>query len=196
MPPAPRRDGGIRKRQQQRRDRDGDLVMGATPRVTAARPTRPGTKPAASTRQLTELRVTGWTDDAEIPKIVKFLERHASKRSASAKAGGAAASLIKRSRCVEKALIISVRPEDAPVFGKINGFSFASSQGGQKLSITGPGIRNRSPTESTDPAASSATKDTMDLLTGFLDRRYDPSTKLLNLSNRSEERRVGKECPV
>lgn len=192
MPPAAsnRRGGGggIRKHQQQRRDRDGDLVMGATPRAATARqPAKPQTSNAS--RNLTELRVTGWTDDSEIQKVTKFLERHASKRSMGTKTGGIPPAMIKRSRVTGDTLIISVRPEDVPAFSKINGFSFASSHGNQKMVITGPGIRQKSPIDTTGLSSGEA-QGTVELLEGFLERRYDVSQKLLNLSSIADDEKV------
>jgi nuclear RNA export factor len=96
--------------------------------------------------------------------------------------------MIKRSRVAGDILIISVRPDDVPVFSKINGFSFTSTHGDQKLSIQGSGVRHRSPTESTP--ASSGSNETIDLLKGFLERRYDTNTKLLNLSSITEDEKI------
>lgn len=185
-----RRGGGIRKHQQ-RRDRDGDLVMGAAPRVASGRqPQKPQT--SAASRNLTELRVTGWTDESEIPKITKFLERHASKRSMGAKSGGVSPTMIKRSRVTGDMLVISVRAEDVPAFSKINGFSFVSSHGSQKLTIVGPGVRSKSPTDNTtnSNSQSSGSSEIAELLKGFLERRYDVTQKLLNLSSIADDEKV------
>lgn len=187
---AARRGGGIRKHQHQRRDRDGDLLMGATPRVSTPRASQ---KPqhSNSSRTMTELRVTGWTDETDIPKITQFLERHAAKRSPSAKTGGGLApNMVKSSRVAGDVLTIKVRPEDVPAFSKINGFSFTSATNGtQKLVIAGLGIRSRSPNDTTT-TQSSETPSTVALLEGFLDRRYDATSKLLNLSKIAEDEQV------
>lgn len=188
MPPALRRGGGIRKHQQQRRDRDGDLVMGAAPRVT---PIRNAKGPATSnhSRSLVELSVTGWNDAEDISKVTKFLERHAAKRSAGSKIGGLSSTMIRRHRVVGDTLIISVRPDDVPAFGKINGFSLPSKDGStQKLRITGAGVRSRSPNEALPVTGGS--NETIELLKGFLERRYDTATKLLNLSSIAEDEKV------
>jgi nuclear RNA export factor len=192
MPPAAsRRGGGIRKHQQVRRDRDGDLVMGAAPRVTA---TKPYQKPQTGhARSLVELKVTGWTEASEVEKLTKFLDRHAAKRSTGGKSGGLAPAMIKRSRVNGDMLVLSVRPEDVPAFSKINGFSFPSAKGQQKLHISGPGVRSRSPT--TDAAASTSSNgsevaELIELMKGFLNRRYTPSTKLLNLSSIADDEQI------
>jgi nuclear RNA export factor len=180
MPPA-RRAGGIRKRQQERRDRDGDLVMGAVPRATTA----PKPQSSNSSRSLVELKVTGWTDETEVPKITKFLERHASKRNAAAKSGGMSSNLIRRSRALGETLTISVRADDVPAFSKINGFSFPSAHGQQKLTITGAGVREK-PVNGAE-ATNSETKSHIEMLKGFLERRYNPEQKLLNLSSITDD---------
>ncbi|KAF2013155.1 NTF2-like protein [Aaosphaeria arxii CBS 175.79] len=186
-PTGPRRGGGIRKHQ--RRDRDGDLVMGATP--------APRTTPKQShSANLTELRVTGWTDKAEVQRVIQFLERHAAKRSSNASKNGPS-NIIKRTRVFGDVLHIFVRSDDVAAFGKINGFSFASTHGSQKLSISGSGITSRDGA-STEQATSSDgnkvehMKQTIEVLRGFLSRRYDADAKLLNLSTITSDEEVRK----
>lgn len=188
---APPRTGGIRKKTKKDRktlqpDRDGDLSMGAAP--APAQPQRPKSS-------LVELRVTGWTVEEDIPRIVQFLNRHASRRKGGPKQSGGPASLapnlIKSSRFADGVLIIRVRQDDVPAFGKINNFQFTSTNGSQKLSISGPGIRASEKAADAESAtldkaakdASTGKEEIMELLKGFLERRYDPSQKLLNLSN-------------
>jgi nuclear RNA export factor len=96
--------------------------------------------------------------------------------------------MIRRSRVATDNLIISVRPDDVPVFSKINGFSFPSKHGAQKLGITGAGVRSRSPNEALRVTSDSS--ETIELLKGFLERRYDTTTKLLNLSSIAEDEKM------
>ncbi|KAH7123837.1 hypothetical protein B0J11DRAFT_580600 [Dendryphion nanum] len=181
---GPRRRGGIRKHT--RHDRDGDLVMGSAATTTIRTSAKTRTPHGSN---LTELRVTGWSDPTEITRITQFLERHASKRSTTAVKGGPSPNIIKRSRVSGETLNIFVRPDDVNAFGKINGFSFASSHGSQKLTITGPGIRSKSPTESTSTttttttAPNTTTNETVELFKAFLFQRYNSEAKLLDLSN-------------
>ncbi|KAJ4345772.1 nuclear mRNA export, poly(A)+RNA binding protein [Didymosphaeria variabile] len=194
------RGGGIRK-QRQKRDRDGDLVMGAAPRVaTAARGS--GSKPRtreSHTAPFTELKVTGWTDDKEVAKILNFLERHAARRSQKTTKGSVPPKMVKRHSAAGTLLKIFVRPDDVPAFGKINGFTFNSAHGTQKLTITGPGIRSKSPnamdTTSGDKDKSTdkpETSETIEMLKGFLFRRYQAEEKLLNLSKIADDEEVAK----
>ncbi|KAJ4287245.1 nuclear mRNA export, poly(A)+RNA binding protein [Kalmusia sp. IMI 367209] len=199
------RGGGIRK-QRAKRDRDGDLVMGAAPRVSPApraqRAAGPGPRPRNTpTAAFVELKVTGWTDDKELSKLINFLERHAARRSPNASKSSLPPKMIKRHRVAGTVLTISVRPEDVTAFSKINGFTFTSTHGTQKLNIAGPGIRSKSPTASTamdvttsDGASrnKSTTSETVELLKGFLFRRYNPEGKLLNLSTIAEDEEVAK----
>lgn len=202
------RGGGIRKQRAKRdakRDRDGDLVMGAAPRVAAA-PTARTERAAASgsrsrstpTAGFVELRVTGWTDDKEMTKLINFLERHSSRRSPNASKSSLPPKMIKRHRVAGTTLTISVRPEDVSAFNKINGFTFSSQHGTQKLTIAGPGIRSKSPNASSMDVAGEAktgsetTSETVELLKNFLFRRYNPDAKLLNLSTIADDEEVAK----
>lgn len=183
MPPAtaPRRHGGIRKhQQQQRRDRDGDIVMGAAPRsgtssaprnadgTKGPRPARPaprnnaenGHDPARPANSLAEVKVTGWTESSEIGKLINFLERHSARRSQKATRGGVHPKMIKRHEVSGSVLRLFVRTDDVTPFGKINGFTFTSSAGSQKLRITGPGIRTKSSNESPPPTTALQSADT------------------------------------
>jgi nuclear RNA export factor len=163
--------------------------MGAAPRVaaTARHPPR-----SAHGGTLTELRVTGWTDDKEIPRLVQFLERHSSRRSPNTSRGGVPPNMVKRSKVVGDVLTIHVRPEDVVAFNKINGFSFTSTHGSQKLSIVGNGIRSRSPNDSAPPSDKGSSAETIDMFKAFLERRYDANMKLLNLSNLAADEEVAK----
>ncbi|KAK7191560.1 TAP domain-containing protein [Paraphaeosphaeria sporulosa] len=194
------RGGGIRK-QRAKRDRDGDLVMGAAPRVaTAARAS--GSKPRASrdshTAPFTELKVTGWSDDKEVAKLLNFLERHAARRSQKVTKGAVPPKMVKRHSAAGTLLKIWVRPEDVPAFGKINGFTFTSAHGSQKLTITGPGIRSKSPNametsgDKDNATLKPETSETIELLKGFLSRRYQADEKLLNLSKIADDEEVAK----
>ncbi|KAF2786426.1 NTF2-like protein [Melanomma pulvis-pyrius CBS 109.77] len=186
-----RRVGGIRKHQ--RRDRDGDLVMGTAPRVSPATRHPPRSQQSASHgSNYTELRITGWTDEKEIPRLIQFLERHSSRRSPNPSKGGVPPIMVKRSKVVGNVLTISVRPDDVIAFSKINGFSFASAHGNQKLNIAGTGIRSRSPNHTTVSAAKPQTSETIDLFKAFLERRYDANLKLLNLSSLATDEEVAK----
>lgn len=196
------RGGGIRK-QRAKRDRDGDLVMGAAPRVaTASRASRgSGSAPRARdshTAPFTELKVTGWTDDKEVAKLLNFLERHASRRSQKAHKGSVPPKMVKRHSAAGTLLKIWVRPEDVTAFSKINGFTFTSAHGSQKLTITGPGIRSKSPNamDTTNDKGKGADKqdsaETIELLKGFLFRRYQAPEKLLNLSKIADDEEVAK----
>ncbi|KAF2270684.1 hypothetical protein CC78DRAFT_528425 [Lojkania enalia] len=180
-----RRPRGIQKR---RLDRDGDAIMGAAPQVKSARP--PVSK---SSTTLTDVKVTGWTDATEITRLTQFLERHASRRRPNAtKSGPPASHIIKKSRVEGNVLTLRVLPDDVVAFSKINGFTFNSHHGSQKLSITGPGVRRRShspPTSTSTEKTPSEDKERTEranyltkLLETFLERRYSPSEKLLNLS--------------
>ena len=145
---GPRRGGGIQKRQRAGRDIDGDVLMGATPKLA------PKMKNSHSGK-LVELRVTGWSDISDSTRVGNFLERHASKRCTSEIKG---AKIIKRQRVAGLALIISIRPEHANAFGKINGFSFTSTSGkSETLNITGPGIRANASTKSPEPTNAPST---------------------------------------
>ncbi|KAF2187810.1 NTF2-like protein [Zopfia rhizophila CBS 207.26] len=170
---APRRGSGIRKRG--RVDRDGDLVMGAAPKAARAQNTSSERSP------LVELRVTGWTEQDEIQRLVSFLERHAKRRSTTTKqTGPMAGSIIKKSRVEGDVLYIRVRSEDTIAFSKINGFAFNSQKGGsQKLTIAGHGIREKSPKNDERVEGKS---ETVELLKGVLNRQYNPDLKLLDLS--------------
>ncbi|ORY19402.1 hypothetical protein BCR34DRAFT_551986 [Clohesyomyces aquaticus] len=126
---GPRRGaGGIRKRG--RVDRDGDLIMGAAPKV-AARPSGPrSTASAPNSATLMDLKVSGWTDESDVPNLIKFLEKHATKRKPSARHGGPNSNaMIRKHRIEGTDLIIRVRPEDLVPFGKVNGFSFTPQDG-------------------------------------------------------------------
>lgn len=194
------RGGGIRK-QRAKRDRDGDLVMGAAPRVaTAARASSsktPRANRASHTAPFTELKVTGFSDEKEVAKLLNFLERHASRRSQKVTKGAVPPKMVKRHLAAGTLLKIWVRPEDVSAFGKINGFTFASTHGNQKLTITGPGIRSKSPNAmetfgDKDAALKPETSATIDLLKGFLSRRYQPDEKLLNLAKIADDEEVAK----
>ncbi|KAF1975654.1 hypothetical protein BU23DRAFT_529464 [Bimuria novae-zelandiae CBS 107.79] len=196
------RGGGIRK-QRQKRDRDGDLVMGSAPRV--ATPARGGRGSGSGPRSrdshtapFTELKVTGWTDDKEMSKILSFLERHAARRSHNASKGSIPPKMVKRHKATGTVLTIFVRPEDVTAFNKINGFTFSSAHGTQKLTIAGPGIRSKSPTamdiatDGKDSEDKSGTSSTKQMLEGFLSRRYDAELKLLNLTKIADDEEVTK----
>jgi nuclear RNA export factor len=166
--------------------------MGTAPRAALATRVLPKPQNPSSTRALTELRVTGWTDDSEIQKVTQFLERHAAKRNGSARSGGVVPHIIKKSRVAGDQLVINVRAEDVPAFAKINGFSFTSKHGAQKLNISGQGIRSKSPNDAAaaDPERAKETANTIELLKGFLERRYDATQKLLNFSSIAEDSQV------
>ena len=194
------RGGGIRK-QRQKRDRDGDMVMGSAPRVASAprgsRASGSGPRSRDShTAPFTELKVTGWTEENEVNKIVNFLERHAARRSQKASKGAIPPKMVKRHKASGTTLTIFVRPEDVTAFGKINGFTFTSSQGSQKITITGPGIRSKSPTAmevegvGKDSGGRTSTNETKQMLEGFLSRRYIPDSKLLDLSSIASDEEV------
>jgi hypothetical protein len=198
----PRNGGGIRKHQQQRRDRDGDLIMGAAPRVSPARPVPRNANTSTPTAAFTELKVTGWTDEKEMTKLIGFLERHSSRRSPNA-SKNTIPKMIKRHRVSssDNILTIWVRPEDVAPFGKINGFTFSSVHGSQKLHIAGPGIRSKSPnaaasmdttTSEEERKDKSSTSSTVSLLRLFLERRYNTSEKLLNLSTIADDEEIAK----
>ncbi|KAF2730176.1 hypothetical protein EJ04DRAFT_515433 [Polyplosphaeria fusca] len=164
--------------------------MAAAPRPVFGGPAPRG--PAA----LTELKVTGWTDVKDVPEIVKFLERHALKRSQNVPRGRGATP-VQESHVQGNALILSVRPEFVVPFSKINGFSFTSPTHGaaQKLTIEGEGIRARrddgSPAQpsitTNNNATGSETETLQAMLTSFLTRRYNTDQKLLNLSAMAED---------
>ncbi|KAF2636113.1 hypothetical protein P280DRAFT_473263 [Massarina eburnea CBS 473.64] len=196
------RNGGIRKHQRQRRDNDGDLIMGSAPRVAAAaRPAR-GAHSGSShkttgtpTPGFTELKVTGWTDDKEMTKLINFLERHSSRRATNANKSHPPPRMIKRHRVTDTTLTIWVRPEDVTAFSKINGFTFTSAHGSLKLTITGPGIRSRSPNASSSMETADnkeSGSEVKELLKGFLQRRYNQEAKLLSLSTIAEDGEVAK----
>lgn len=204
------RNSGIRKHQQ-RRDRDGDLIMGAAPRVSPARPSPRNANssgPRASstpTAAFTELKVTGWTDDKEMNKLIGFLERHSSRRSPNASSKGSTMppKMIKRHRVSssDNVLTIWIRPEDVTAFSKINGFTFTSVHGTQKLNIVGPGIRSKEPnanaamdttTGEGDRQDNSSSNATRDLLRAFIERRYFVDEKLLNLSTIADDEEIAK----
>lgn len=194
------RGGGIRK-QRQKRDRDGDLVMGAAPRVAApSRGRTPGTGRSRDTHtaSFVELKVTGWTDNKEMTKIINFLERHASRRSNNASRGSIPPKMVKRHKVNDTTLTIFVRPEDVTAFNKINNFTFSSAHGNQKLTIAGQGIRSKSPTamdvesEGKDGANSQSRNETKQMLEGFLGRRYNAEAKLLELSKIASDEEVQK----
>ncbi|KAF2869311.1 hypothetical protein BDV95DRAFT_608873 [Massariosphaeria phaeospora] len=213
---ATRRPTGIRKIQkQQQRDRDGDLIMGAAPRAT----TRPNPRNKSDARTssartdspattFSDVKVTGWSDEKEIPKLLGFLERHAARRNPHAAAKGRyPQKMIRHHQILDNALVLSVRSEEVIAFSKLNGFSFASAHGRQKLTLTGPGLRARSPaktpasdppssktenpTEASVPASASVSDiereqskaSTITLLKAFLTRHYNGELKLLDLSN-------------
>ncbi|KAF1995882.1 hypothetical protein P154DRAFT_525984 [Amniculicola lignicola CBS 123094] len=199
------RGGGIQK-QRARRDRDGDLVMGMDPvRKGPARPQRgragtgaPNARPqtngsGSGSQNNVDVTVTGWSDASEIEKLTQFLERHAAKRSTRPR-GGPNGTMIKRSRVTGHTLTLGVRPEDTPAFRKINGFSFQSAHGPEKLTITTPHLsasrRSTSPHDSA--ATTSESDDTLALLQAFLSRRYDPDLKLLNLSQIADDEEMGR----
>ncbi|KAF1959095.1 hypothetical protein CC80DRAFT_490072 [Byssothecium circinans] len=200
MPGPTRTHGGIRKHHQ-RRDRDGDIAMSSAPRASPGRSTRgahsgSSHKTSAPTPPFTELQVTGWTDDKEKAKLLGFLERHSSRRSANVAKSHVPPKMIKRHRIAGTTLTIWVRPEDVVAFSKINGFSFASAHGSQKLTITGPGIRAKSPNTSTAAMDTSEDKESSsevaDMLKHFLQRRYNAEDKLLNLNTIAEDEEVAK----
>jgi hypothetical protein len=203
------RNSGIRKHQQ-RRDRDGDLIMGAAPRVSPARPSPRNANnsgPRASstpTAAFTELKVTGWTDDKEMSKLIGFLERHSSRRSPNASKGNTMPpKMIKRHRVSssDHVLTIWVRPEDVTAFSKINGFTFTSAHGTQKLNIVGPGIRSKEPnataaamdtTTSEGDRQDKSSNPAHSLLRAFIERRYFVTEKLLNLSTIADDEEIAK----
>ncbi|KAF2707587.1 NTF2-like protein [Pleomassaria siparia CBS 279.74] len=164
--------------------------MGAAPRV--AQLPRPQQSTSHNSSKLTDLRVTGWTDDKEMPRLIQFLERHSSRRSPSVSRGGVPQKMIKRHKVVGDVLTIHVRPEDVPAFGKINGFQFMSAHGGQKLNIMGTGIRSNPSNDSTAPdkEVSAETAKTTALFIDFLERRYDASMKLLTLSDMAADEKI------
>ena len=90
--------------------------MGAAPRIAApSRGSRaPGTGRSrdAHTAPFTELKVTGWTDNKEMSKIINFLERHASRRSNNTSRGSIPPKMVKRHKVNDTTLTIFVRPED------------------------------------------------------------------------------------
>jgi hypothetical protein len=199
------RHSGIRKHQ--RRDREGDVIMGAAPRVTPARPsprdnTTTSSGPRASstpTAAFTELTVTGWTDNKEMTKLIGFLERHSSRRSPKASKGNTMPpKMIKRHKVSTSGnvLTIFVRPEDVSAFSKINGFTFTSEHGAQKLNIAGPGIRIK---ESAMEISTTGEGDRQDdkspeairaLMGRFIERRYMAAEKLLNFSTIAQDEEV------
>ncbi|KAF2468228.1 uncharacterized protein BDR25DRAFT_305211 [Lindgomyces ingoldianus] len=194
-PTGPRRTGGAIRRRN-RMDRDGDLVMGVAPK--APRPTRPALS-TPNSASLTELKVTGWTDKSEVPNITHFLEKHAAKRSIHARRSGPVAQLIKKHRIEgDGLLILRVKPEDVVPFSKINGFTFTSKHGNQKLTIAGPGIRPRegSPTNSASkPTTATESSETLSLKQQFLQilgRRYNVAEKLLDLSTLATDEDIQK----
>ena len=177
--------------------------MGSAPRAAApARgPRASGAAPRSRdsrTAPFTELKVTGWTDDKEMSKIISFLERHAARRSQNIAKGSIPPKMVKRHKVSGTLLTIFVCPEDVSAFGKINGFTFSSTHGTQKLTITGPGIRSKSPTtmdvetEGKDGAEKPATSETKQMLEGFLNRRYDQAAKLLQLAKIGDDDEVRK----
>jgi hypothetical protein len=190
------RNGGIRKHQ--RKDRDGDLIMGAAPGATPAARSGRGKNinsthktNGAPTQGFTELKVTGWTDDKEMGKLLGFLERHSARRAANVAKSHVPPKMIKRHRVAETILTIWVRQDDVQAFSKLNGFTFSSAHGPQKLSIAGPGIRAKSPI--TDMAGGKESKsEVAELLKGFLQRRYQVEDKLLNLASIAEDEEVAK----
>lgn len=200
------RGGGIRK-QRQKRDRDGDITMGG-PKLPqpqrAARATGSGRSRDSHTAPFTELRVTGWTEEKEVGKIINFLDRHAARRSHNIPKGSVPVKMVKRHQVSGTVLKIWIRPEDVTPFNKINGFTFSSENGTQKLTISGPGIRNKSPNRPKSPNAmevsadgkpaadKAATMETEKMLEGFLARRYDPAQRLLNLSKIADDEEVTK----
>ena len=175
--------------------------MGSTPRVNS---TTRGSRASGSgprsrdsrTAPFTELKVTGWTDEKEMGKIINFLERHAARRSHNTIKGAIPPKMIKRHKASGTTLTIFVRPEDVTAFSKINGFTFSSTHGNQKINIAGLGIRSKSPTAmevegaGKDAGGRPATNETKQLLEGFLSRRYNPEAKLLDLSNIASDEEV------
>lgn len=203
MPPSQRtRKGGVRKLQQ-KRDRDGDISMGAAPSLGAptrgGRGNRGGNRTAGNknngtaTPGFTELKVTGWSDTKEMSKLLGFLERHSSRRSPNVAKNGVPPKMVKRHRITDTTLTIWVRPEDVTAFNKINGFTFASEHGSQKLTIAGPGIRSKSPTSmDTDKDNKEKPNEVAEMLKGFLNRRYNVEDKLLDLSTVGGDQEVAK----
>ena len=76
-------------------------------------------------------------------------------------------------------MIISLRPDDFPKVMKLDGFQFA----GTVLKIE-PTSGDTKPADGNDETHSS---ETIDMLKTFLSRRYDPDSKLLDLSNLSTD---------
>ncbi|CAI6284498.1 unnamed protein product [Periconia digitata] len=193
MPASTRVRNGVRKIRQ-KRDRDGDLVMGDN---SSARP-KPARiqhdKPRPQTdKGFGELKVTGWTDTKEMSKLLGFLERHSARRSPNLAKNGVPPKMVKRHRVHDTVLTIWVRPEDVPAFNKINGFTFTSTHGTQKLTITGQGIRSKSPTAmETTNESTAKPNEVAEMLKAFLGRRYDVEQKLLNLNTIAEDEEVAK----
>lgn len=73
-------------------------------------------------------------------------------------------------------LYITVPSEEVSVYAKINGFVFA----GQKITITGDGIRGKSP--QIDNASPEPANDIKQIFQDFLGRRYNADSKLLSLN--------------
>ncbi|KAK5147828.1 hypothetical protein LTR04_000759 [Oleoguttula sp. CCFEE 6159] len=209
--PAGTSRGGIAKRRGGvRTDRDGDLMMdapgrgrGKTGKAGARTSTGPAgiplaartadsrgarnlerltaglggvSRPRASNLQkpLKEIKITGWSgnkakasDDGGVSTLIAWLEKRATTRNGAAKK----AVKIKKSRVDGETLVISVNEDDVPAVLRVNGFVFA----GVNIAMERP--RSMSP----EISQSGAGHELKRLLTSVIDRRYNSSTKLLDL---------------
>ena len=164
---APRRAGVSKARAHKRVDRDGDLLMGAAPVPKAVVRAPPPRGPRNN--KTAELKVVGWKNqpsDKSVSDLLNFLNRHALKRST--RRVSHKNPLIKSHREIGDALFICIQQEDVDAFMKLNQFSF----GENKLTIT----------EEIDPALEEKSTETKALLQDLLQRRYNPATKVLDLS--------------
>ncbi|KAI9835188.1 MAG: hypothetical protein M1819_002558 [Sarea resinae] len=129
---------------------------------------------------LDQIRVVGWrqskaanNSDGGIKDLLAFLERKATGPDTPARD----AVRIKKSRAEGDALIVFVRPEDAPKILRLDTFMFAgvALKIDQYQEASAPG----------NLAGARESPDAIDVkqkLSGVLSRRYDPALKLLNLS--------------
>lgn len=156
-----------------------DSNQGGSIRATMPRPISQG--------HLVELKVTGWTnskastqEDRGVSSLIGFLERHASKRGSLFSQKGrnpAHTAHIKKSRVEGDVLSIYVPTEEVSAYAKVDGFVFA----GKNIKIEGASIRAKSPQNrqtSPEPA-----NDVKELFQDFLSSRYNPDTKVLDLSS-------------
>ncbi|KAF2764775.1 NTF2-like protein [Teratosphaeria nubilosa] len=125
---------------------------------------------------LAELKVTGWqkskaSQDADggVASLMKWMEKKASTKLGR----GARSVKIKKSHKDGTDLVIKVAPEDAGAFIRLNGWQWAGINVGVER-VGGPVQEANAP--------SSEAEKTKEMLRGVLERRYDPETKLLNLS--------------